>query len=160
MRPQFIKAATVSRALSKYTNIEEIIVHTGQHFDTKMSDIFFNELDIPRPQYNLNISGLSHGAMTGRMIEGIENIFQKEKPDWVLVYGDTNSTLAGALAASKLHIPIAHVEAGLRSNNPMMPEEVNRVLTDRLSYFLFCPTQTAVNNKKRGFSICKHYKKQ
>jgi len=151
-RPQFIKAATVSRAVKARDDIEEIIVHTGQHFDANMSDVFFEQLDIPRPDHNLHIAGLSHGAMTGRMLEGIETLIQQEQPDWVLVYGDTNSTLAGALAAAKLHTPVAHVEAGLRSHNPAMPEEINRVLTDRVSSLLLCPTQTAVNNlKHEGF---------
>jgi UDP-GlcNAc3NAcA epimerase len=151
-RPQFIKAATVSRAIKTRDDIEEIIVHTGQHFDANMSDVFFEQLDIPRPHHNLHIAGLSHGAMTGRMLEGIESLIQQEQPDWVLVYGDTNSTLAGALAAAKLHIPVAHVEAGLRSHNPAMPEEINRVLTDRVSSLLLCPTQTAVNNlQHEGF---------
>ena len=151
-RPQFIKAATVSRAIKAHDDIEEIIVHTGQHFDANMSDVFFEQLDIPRPHHNLHIAGLGHGAMTGRMLEGIETLIQQEQPDWVLVYGDTNSTLAGALAAAKLHIPAAHVEAGLRSHNPAMPEEINRILTDRISSLLLCPTETAVNNLAReGF---------
>ena len=151
-RPQFIKAATVSRAIKSRDDIEEIIVHTGQHFDANMSDVFFEQLDIPRPHHNLHIAGLSHGAMTGRMLEGIEALIQQVQPDWVLVYGDTNSTLAGALAAAKLHVPVAHVEAGLRSHNPAMPEEINRVLTDRVSSLLLCPTQTAVNNlQQEGF---------
>lgn len=149
-RPQFIKAAAVSRAIREHyaDQIEEVLVHTGQHYDVNMSDIFFDELDIPRPKYNLEISGGSHGAMTGRMLEAVERIFIEEKPHWVLVYGDTNSTLAGALAAAKLHIPVAHVEAGLRSFNMHMPEEINRILTDRISNMLFCPTQTAVDNLK------------
>ena len=151
-RPQFIKAATVSRVIKAREDIEEIIIHTGQHFDTNMSDIFFEQLDIPRPHHNLHIAGLSHGAMAGRMLEGIERLIQQEQPEWVLVYGDTNSTLAGALAAAKLQIPVAHVEAGLRSHNPAMPEEINRVLTDRVSSLLLCPTQTAVNNlQQEGF---------
>ena len=151
-RPQFVKAATVSRAISNYPNIQEVIIHTGQHFDANMSDIFFEQMDIPKPNYNLGIGSLSHGAMTGRMIEGIEEIVIKEKPDWLLVYGDTNSTLAGAIVASKLHIKLAHVEAGLRSYNMKMPEEVNRILTDRISNVLFCPTTTAINNlKKEGY---------
>jgi UDP-GlcNAc3NAcA epimerase len=151
-RPQFIKAATVSRAIKARDDIKEVIVHTGQHFDANMSGVFFEQLDIPRPHHNLHIAGLSHGAMTGRMLEGIETLIQEEQPDWVLVYGDTNSTLAGALAAAKLHIPVAHVEAGLRSHNPAMPEEINRVLTDRISSLLLCPTQTAVNNlAQEGF---------
>lgn len=145
-RPQFIKAATVSRVIESTLDVEEVIVHTGQHFDNNMSEIFFEEMRIPTPDYNLEISSLSHGAMTGRMLEAIENIIFKEKPDWVLVYGDTNSTLAGALAASKLRVKVAHVEAGLRSFNMSMPEEQNRILTDRISTILFCPTQTAVRN--------------
>lgn len=151
-RPQFIKAATVSRALAK-ARIDERIVHTGQHFDKNMSDIFFQEMEIPAAHYNLEINSLGHGAMTGRMLEKIEEILLAEKPDAVLVYGDTNSTLAGALAASKLRIPVAHVEAGLRSFNMDMPEEINRIITDRISTILFCPTDTAVKNlKKEGFS--------
>jgi len=150
-RPQFIKAAVVSRALHN-AGIKEIIVHTGQHFDTNMSDIFFEEMQIPRPDYNLEINNLHHGAMTGRMLESIEKVLLKESPDLVLVYGDTNSTLAGALAAKKLNIKVAHVEAGLRSFNIAMPEEINRILTDRISDILFCPTATAVKNlKKEGF---------
>jgi UDP-GlcNAc3NAcA epimerase len=157
-RPQFIKAATVSRAIRLYNNknsvddIQEVILHTGQHFDEKMSQIFFDEMQIPAPNYNLNINSMSHGAMTGRMLEGIETILLQEEPDWVLVYGDTNSTLAGALAASKLHIKVAHVEAGLRSFNMTMPEEINRILTDRISNVLFSPTETALKNlRKEGF---------
>jgi len=157
-RPQFIKAGSVSRELSKYKEIEEIIIHTGQHFDENMSDIFFDEMKIPKPHYNLNINGLSHGAMTGQMLEKIEEILVKENPDWVLVYGDTNSTLAGSLAASKLDIKIAHVEAGLRSFNMKMPEEINRILTDRVSTLLFCPTQSAVDNlMNEGYSSLKNY---
>ena len=149
-RPQFIKAAALSRAIrSDYAGqIEEVLVHTGQHYDDNMSKVFFEELDIPYPKYNLEISGGQHGAMTGRMLEGVENVLLQEKPDWLLIYGDTNSTLAGALAAAKLHIPVAHVEAGLRSFNMRMPEEVNRILADRVSSLLFCPTETAVNNLK------------
>ncbi len=147
-RPQFIKAAAVSRAFAKQTNIEEVIVHTGQHFDTNMSDIFFQEMEIPKPHYNLDVNGLGHGAMTGQMLEKIEKVLLEEKPDWVLVYGDTNSTIAGALAAAKLHIKVAHVEAGLRSFNMNMPEEINRILTDRISNILFCPTDTAIANLK------------
>jgi UDP-GlcNAc3NAcA epimerase len=150
-RPQFIKAATVSRQF-QLLGIEEKLIHTGQHFDANMSEVFFEEMEIPKPAYQLDIHGLKHGAMTGRMLEGIEEILIQEKPDGVLVYGDTNSTLAGALAASKLHIPVIHVEAGLRSFNMGMPEEINRILTDRISTLLFCPTDTAVENLKReGF---------
>lgn len=147
-RPQFIKAAAVSRVIRHdYAGkIDEVLVHTGQHYDENMSKVFFEELDIPRPKYNLEISGGSHGLMTGRMLEAIEKVLLEEKPDWVLIYGDTNSTLAGALAAAKLHIPVAHVEAGLRSFNMRMPEEINRILSDRVSSLLFCPTETAVNN--------------
>ena len=145
-RPQFVKAAALSRAIKKHPQLQEIIVHTGQHFDANMSDIFFEEMEIPKPHYNLNINGLSHGAMTGQMLEKLEEVMINEKPDVVLVYGDTNSTIAGALAAKKLHIKVAHVEAGLRSFNMQMPEEINRILTDRMSDWLFCPTDTAVNN--------------
>lgn len=147
-RPQFIKAAAVSRVIreSYASEVEEILVHTGQHHDTNMSKVFFDELDIPRPKYNLKISGGQHGAMTGRMLEAVEKVLLKEKPDRLLVYGDTNSTLAGALAAAKLRIPVAHVEAGLRAFNMAMPEEVNRIITDRISSQLFCPTETAVKN--------------
>lgn len=145
-RPQFIKAGSVSREFALNTEIKEVIVHTGQHYDSNMSDVFFDEMKIPKPNYFLGIGGNSHGSMTGQMIEKIESVLQTEKPDWVLVYGDTNSTLAGALAASKLHIKIAHIEAGLRSFNIKMPEEVNRILADRISSLLFCPTQTAIEN--------------
>jgi UDP-GlcNAc3NAcA epimerase len=151
-RPQFVKAAVVSRAFGATAGVRELIVHTGQHHDANMSDVFFDEMEIPRPAFHLGIHGVGHGAMTGRMIEALEVLFLQEKPDRVLVYGDTNSTLAGALAAVKLHIPIAHVEAGLRSFNMRMPEEVNRILTDRVSKWLFCPTQTAVDNlNKEGY---------
>ncbi len=151
-RPQFIKAAALSREIAKHNDIEEIIIHTGQHFDANMSDIFFEQMEIPKPNYNLDINGLGHGAMTGQMLEKIEEVLIKEKPDWVLIYGDTNSTIAGALAAKKLHIKVAHVEAGLRSFNMNMPEEVNRILTDRISDILFCPTDTAINNlQKEGY---------
>lgn len=150
-RPQFVKAATLSRQFA-LNGVNEKILHTGQHFDSNMSKVFFEEMEIPEPTFHLDIHGLSHGAMTGRMLEGIEKILIEEKPDGVLVYGDTNSTLAGALAASKLHIPVIHVEAGLRSYNMDMPEEVNRIMTDRISNLLFCPTDTAVGNLKReGF---------
>jgi UDP-GlcNAc3NAcA epimerase len=151
-RPQFIKAAPVSRALSAAGSAGEIIIHTGQHFDDNMSRIFFEQMQIPRPDYNLEVHSLPHGAMTGRMLEAIEKVLMDEQPDHVLVYGDTNSTLAGALAASKLQIPVAHVESGLRSFNTKMPEEINRILTDRISKQLFCPTQTARENLHReGF---------
>ena len=150
-RPQFVKAAAVSRAVRKHRGarderLDEVIVHTGQHFDDNMSQVFFDQLDIPRPAHNLGIGGLGHGAMTGRMLEQLEVLLQAERPDCVLVYGDTNSTLAGALAAVKLHIPVAHVEAGLRSFNMAMPEEVNRIVVDRVSTTLFCPTGTAGEN--------------
>lgn len=152
-RPQFIKAAALSRVLQNFDSIEEQIVHTGQHFDSNMSDVFFEEMQIPRPAFNLEINSLGHGAMTGRMLEEIEKLILSEKPDMVLVYGDTNSTIAGALAAKKLHVKVAHVEAGLRSFNIRMPEEVNRILTDRISDYLFCPTSTAIDNLEReGFN--------
>lgn len=147
-RPQFVKAAVLSRNIAETEGIEEILVHTGQHFDQNMSDIFFEEMAIPRPDHNLHINGLTHGKMTGRMLEGLEQIIMDEQPDLVLVYGDTNSTLAGALAAAKLHVPVAHVEAGLRSFNMQMPEEINRILTDRISNWLFCPTDQAMANLK------------
>jgi UDP-GlcNAc3NAcA epimerase len=151
-RPQFIKAAVVSHAINETEGLEEVLVHTGQHFDANMSQVFFEQMRIPKPTHNLGINGVSHGKMTGRMLEGLEELMLKEKPDMVLVYGDTNSTLAGALAASKQHIPVAHVEAGLRSFNMKMPEEINRILTDRISAILFCPTDTALQNlSKEGF---------
>lgn len=147
-RPQFIKAAVVSRAFASKGLLEEI-VHTGQHYDSNMSDVFFDELEIPRPEHHLGIGGGTHGQNTGRMIEAIEKVLLNTRPDWVLVYGDTDSTLAGALAAVKLHIPVAHVEAGLRSFNRRMPEEVNRVLTDHAASLLFAPTETAVAHLAR-----------
>ena len=145
-RPQFIKAAAVSRSLKTHQQLDEVMVHTGQHFDASMSDVFFDELDIPAPAYNLGIHGCGHGEMTGRMLEELEKVMLDEKPQMVLVYGDTNSTLAGALAAAKLLIPVAHVEAGMRSFNRTMPEEINRLLADRVSSLLFCPTRTAADN--------------
>jgi UDP-GlcNAc3NAcA epimerase len=144
-RPQFIKASPVSQAL-KVAGLTEILVHTGQHFGALMSDVFFDELSIPKPAYNLEVNSLGHGAMTGRMLEKLEIAMVAESPDLVLIYGDTNSTLAGALAAAKLNIPVAHVEAGLRSFNRRMPEEINRVMADHVSTLLFCPTGTAVAN--------------
>jgi len=148
-RPQFIKAGSVSRVIAQYDDIQEVIIHTGQHYDANMSDIFFEEMGIPMPDYNLGIGGKTHGAMTGQMLEAIEQVLFKEKPDAVIVYGDTNSTLAGALAAIKLGLPIAHVEAGLRSFNMNMPEEINRIMTDRVSTWLFAPTTEAVKNLEK-----------
>ena len=147
-RPQFIKASMVSRAIMNHEGLKEVIIHTGQHFDNNMSQIFFEEMKIPQPNYNLDIHSLSHGAMTGRQLEEIEKVLTKEMPDCVLVYGDTNSTLAGALAATKLNIPVAHVESGLRSFNRNMPEETNRILTDHIAELLFTPTEIAVRNLK------------
>lgn len=156
-RPQFIKAAVVSRAIARTPDIEEIIVHTGQHYDDNMSEVFFRELEIVRPAYNLGIGSGQHGLQTGRMLEAIESVLLEEVPDWVIAYGDTNSTLAAVLAAVKLHISVAHVEAGLRSFDRRTPEEINRVLTDHASDLLFAPTQTALHNLLReglpGFSI-------
>ena len=151
-RPQFIKAGAISRKILENTEIEEVLIHTGQHYDSRMSEVFFKELEIPSPKYNLGIGGFSHGVMTGRMIEGIEKILLEEKPNFTLVYGDTDSTLAGALASVKLQIPVIHIEAGLRSFNMQMPEEINRILTDRVSSLLFAPTKRAVENLQReGF---------
>ncbi len=151
-RPQFVKAAVLSRIISEKKEIEEVIIHTGQHFDNNMSEVFFTEMEIPKPKYNLNINGLGHGAMTGQMLEKIEEVLLKEKPLAVVIYGDTNSTIAGALAAKKLDIKVVHIEAGLRSFNMQMPEEINRILTDRISDLLLCPTGTAIKNlKNEGF---------
>ena len=147
-RPQFVKAAPVSAAMID-AGIDEALVHTGQHFDYEMSQVFFDELNIPEPKYNLAISGGSHGRMTGRMLEAVEAVIDKESPDCVLVYGDTNSTLSGSLAAAKLHVPVAHMEAGIRSYNKNMPEEINRILTDHVSSLLLCPSDTAVVNLQK-----------
>jgi UDP-GlcNAc3NAcA epimerase len=144
VRPQFVKASAVSRELARRPSLREVMIHTGQHYDADLSDVFFEELAIPRPAYDLEVGSGSHGAQTAEMLQKIETVLIRESPDMLIVYGDTNSTLAGALAASKLQIPIAHVEAGLRSFNRRMPEEVNRVLTDHVSSLLFCPTFGAV----------------
>ncbi len=157
-RPQFIKVAVVSRIIEQTPGITEKIVHTGQHFDANMSSIFFNELGIPEPAHNLEIMGGGHGSMTGRMLEQLEAVMLAEKPDGVLIYGDTNSTLAGALAAVKLHIPLYHVEAGLRSYHRAMPEEINRIVSDQLSARLFCPTKLSVENlAKEGITSGVHH---
>lgn len=148
-RPQFIKASVVSRALRNDEGIQEYILHTGQHYDSNMSEVFFEELGIPKPDYFLGVGSGPHGQQTGKMLEGIESVLAELHPDLMLVYGDTNSTLAGALAAVKMHVPIAHIEAGLRSFNRKMPEEINRVLTDHISSHLFTPTKTAVENLLR-----------
>ena len=143
-RPQFIKTALVSKEIRKHD--KEILVHTGQHYDENLSDVFFNELNIPEPKINLGITEANQGQQTGHMIQGIEDILMKERPDCMIVYGDTNSTLAGSIAGSKLHIPIVHIEAGLRSFNKKMPEEINRILTDHVSTLLFCPNNKAIQN--------------
>ncbi|HEY3319005.1 MAG TPA: UDP-N-acetylglucosamine 2-epimerase (non-hydrolyzing) [Planctomycetota bacterium] len=143
-RPQFVKAAAISRVLREQH--QEILVHTGQHYDKNMSDVFFEELDIPKPDINLGVGSGSHGSQTGAMLAGIETVLLERRPDWLLVYGDTNSTLAGALAAAKLHVPVVHVEAGLRSFKREMPEEINRVLTDHVATLLLCPSQVAVDH--------------
>jgi UDP-GlcNAc3NAcA epimerase len=151
-RPQFVKASVVSRAFNQ-SGIDEIIIHTGQHFDSLMSDVFFKDLELPQPRYHLGIHSLNHAAMTGRMMEKLEELIQQHQPDWVCVYGDTNSTLAGGLVAAKLDIPLAHIEAGLRSYNRQMPEEINRVVTDHLSQLLFAPTPLAIEClQKEGIS--------
>ncbi len=155
-RPQFIKAATVSRLFRKRRRLREILIHTGQHYDRNMSDIFFRQLDLSKPDYHLGVGSLSHAQQTACMLERIEQVLIKEKPQCVIVYGDTNSTIAGALAAAKLNIPVTHIEAGLRSFNRVMPEEMNRVVTDHLSDLLFTPTQTAIKNlKNEGISAKK-----
>lgn len=158
-RPQFVKAAVLSRYLrdNPQVGITETLVHTGQHYDANMSEVFFREMDIPQPDVNLRMGSGSHGKMTGAMLAGIEELLLERKPDALLVYGDTNSTLAGALAASKLLVPVIHVEAGLRSFMMAMPEEQNRRLTDHLSAYLFCPTATAVKNlEAEGIADCAH----
>jgi len=151
-RPQFVKAAVLSRIIKDHNEVAEVIIHTGQHYDANMSEVFFAEMEIPKPKYNLAINGLGHGVMTGQMLEKIEQILVDEKPHAVVVYGDTNSTLAGALASKKLGIQLIHIEAGLRSFNMTMPEEINRILTDRISDLLLCPTDSAIDNlQKEGF---------
>jgi UDP-GlcNAc3NAcA epimerase len=155
-RPQIIKSSAINRAItSKYADqLQEVIVHTGQHYDENMSNVFFDEMSIPRPDYNLEVGSGSHGQMTAKMIAGLEEIFLKEKPNAVLIYGDTNSTIAGALAAAKIHIPVIHVEAGLRSFNKSMPEEINRISSDHMSTMLFTPTKTGILNlSKEGFDL-------
>src|SRR5665648_121183 len=147
-RPQIIKASAISRAICKYfsTDITEILLHTGQHYDKEMSTVFFDELEIRKPDYNLEVGSARHGRQTSMMITGIEEVLLKEKPDGVILYGDTNSTLAGALASSKLHFPVIHIEAGLRSYNKTMPEELNRIMSDHSSTLLFAPTNAAFKN--------------
>ena len=155
-RPQIIKAAALSRAIKTHyaDRIQEVIVHTGQHYDENMSQVFFDELQIPHPDYNLHVGSASHGVQTARMTEGIEEILLKEKPDFIVLYGDTNSTLAGAVAAAKIHVPIVHIEAGLRSFNKSMPEEINRIVCDHCSTLLFTPTKAGLENlKHEGFPI-------
>ena len=155
-RPQIIKAAALSRAIRNHyaDQIQEVIVHTGQHYDDNMSQVFFDELQIPRPDYNLHVGSASHGVQTARMTEGIEDILFKEQPDYIVLYGDTNSTLAGAVAAAKIHVPIVHIEAGLRSFNKAMPEEINRIVCDHCSTLLFSPTLAGIENLKReGFPM-------
>lgn len=155
-RPQIIKSSAISRAVSGVfkNDLEEVIVHTGQHYDENMSKVFFEEMMIPVPNYNLNVGSGSHGSQTAKMLAGLEEIFLNEKPDVVLVYGDTNSTIAGALAASKIHIPVVHVEAGLRSFNKAMPEELNRISCDHMSTMLFTPTRSGIDNLvKEGFKM-------
>ena len=148
-RPQFIKACALSAAFRARDRLREVIVHTGQHYDFSLSDVFFKELDLPAPDFHLGVGSAAHGAQTGRMIEKLEEVMLREKPELAVVFGDTNSTLAGALAAAKLRIPVAHVEAGMRCGDPGMPEEINRTVTDRVATLFFCPTQTAVNNLAR-----------
>jgi len=148
-RPQFIKATSLSRYLKSLPDIKEIILHTGQHYDNNMNDNFFSELDIPRPDYNLGVGSDTHARQTAKMMIGIEDIALKEKPDFILIYGDTNSTIAGAIVGAKLHIPVIHIEAGLRNFNKKIPEEINRIVSDSISTLLFCPTETAVNNLKK-----------
>lgn len=155
-RPQIIKAAALSRAIKNYFSgkIQEVIVHTGQHYDENMSQVFFDELEIPRPDHNLNVGSASHAKQTAAMMVGIEEIIQKEKPHALVLYGDTNSTLAGGIAASKIHLPVVHIEAGLRSFNKSMPEEINRIMCDHVSTLLFSPTKTGYNNLvKEGFAV-------